>query len=94
MPSLLDYTKLANVNPDDVSQAAYEALDCLQNHPPHIQAAAVGTLFVAIAEALKASPQDVMTVISNVLHDDRNGRRPQFAALALYIEHELRRAPS
>lgn len=87
---MLNFDQLANVPAEDVLQATYEALDILQGHPPHVQAAAAATLFVALTQALKVDAQDVMTVISNLFLNERTGRIDQHRALLLYIEHELK----
>lgn len=80
---------LNNASPKDVTQAVYSLVDDLQMSKPHIQAAAVAVLFLVVADLYRVQPQDVFTVVKNLLADPIHGEAPELRALRLYAKHEL-----
>ena len=87
----IDYDGLTNAAPSAVAQAAMQVIDQLQNHRSHVQAAAAAAVFLVLCDHFRVSPQDVMTATKNLLFDDREGKRPEFAALRDYVRYEIRR---
>jgi hypothetical protein len=78
-----------NANPRRVANATIACLDRLQDYQPHEQMLAAAALFVSLADHWKLPAQDAFTVVKNLmLHEDR--RRPEFGAVQLYMQNELR----
>lgn len=70
--------------------AAMQLVDRLQDHPPAIQSVAAAVLFLQVAKTHGLNPQDIFTVAGNMTADTIHGERPEFRALRLYAEHELK----
>ena len=88
--SKFDRDRLNNASPAEVSTATYALVDALYNQKPHIQAAAAAVLFLTVADLWRLPPQDIFTAVKNMLDDDIAGERPEFRALRLYAQHELK----
>lgn len=76
--------------PEAVAKAAFQQLTKLQDHPPHIQAAAAAAVFLFIIERHKANAQDVMQAVKNLLRHDMAGvgRKEAFGAIRDYMRYE------
>lgn len=70
---------------------ALQLLDRLQDHPPGLQCAGVASVFLAVCRVHRITPpHDVLTSAANMTADTIHGERPEFRALRLYAEHELK----
>lgn len=81
---------LVNAPSEAVANAAMQLVDRLQDHPAGIQSIASAVLFLAVCKAHGLNPQEVFTVAGNLTADTIHGERPEFRALRLYAEHELK----
>lgn len=81
--------KMVNAPSKVVASAAMQCVDRLQNFPPHIQPVALAVLFIEVCKAHRVASPDVLTVATNMMADTIHGERPEFAALRLYMKHEL-----
>lgn len=89
MSTLFNRDLLNNAAPGDIAQAVYSLVDDLQLQKPHLQAAAVAVLFLIVADLWRVPPQDVFTVVKNLMTDPIHGERPEFRALRMYANEEL-----
>lgn len=87
---MIDNDKLTNAPPKDVAQATMMLVDRLQNYPAAIQSVAAAVLFLSVCKVHRLQPQDVFTVTGNMMADTIHGERPEFRALRLYTQHELK----
>jgi hypothetical protein len=78
-----------NANPRRVANATMSALDSLQNYQPHEQMLAAAALFVMLADHWRIPAQDAFTVVKNLMIGNEM-RRPEFGAVQLYMQNELR----
>ena len=67
-----------------------QLIDRLQDFPPAIQSVAAAVLFLSVCKTHRQEPQDIFTVAGNLTADTIHGERPEFRALRLYAEHELK----
>lgn len=81
---------MVNAPSEAVAQAAMQLVDRLQDHPAAIQSVASAVLFLAVCKTHGLNPTDVFTAASNMLASTIHGERPEFRALRLYAEHELK----
>ena len=81
---------MVNAPSEVVAQAAMQLVDRLQNHPPAIQSVAAAVLFVQVCKTHGLDPTHAYTVAGNMTADTIHGERPEFRALRLYAEHELK----
>ncbi len=89
--------KMDLVNNVDHKQAAdmtFGLLNYLQNRrdagATGAQVVAVAAMFKLVCEAFGAHPQDVMTVAGNVVEYAPGHQIPEFRAVAMYIEKEMK----
>lgn len=80
--------KLTNANPREVANAAMTVIDRLQTLQAEVQIAGTAATFVLLCEHLGITPSDVFAITTNVMNH-AEGRRPEFAAVAQYLENEL-----
>lgn len=80
----------ANANLKQVTLGVTRILNELQNHPPHIQMAALTATFTMLSEHWRVEPQDCFTWTKNMMkHADGTGYRTEFKGVKAYIEGEL-----
>lgn len=81
--------KLNSVSPKAASNAAMAVINALQHYRQEEQAVGLAAAFLALCRRYERefSVQDLMTVTNNVLFS-RHGSRPEFRALAHYMEQE------
>lgn len=71
-----------------VAQATMALIDVNQDKPPEHQLLALGAAFLLMTEHLRVAPADVWGFTNNLMNH-AEGRRPEFAAVAAYMEGEL-----
>lgn len=81
---------LINTSPEAVAQATLAAIDRASDLAPHVQGPALAMALIAYAKRLSLDVGDLFTVANNILHSKANNT-PTFAALHLYMEHEVPR---
>lgn len=82
--------KLINIDSTATAQETYKLIDQLQSLPAEMQLAVTAILFKVAAGVWKAEPQDVFTVVGNIMSDPIHGEKEHFRALRLYAQHELK----
>ncbi len=86
---MIDPLKINNAEPAEVARACFKLLDGMQNYQPHIQVLAAAAVFTALAVHHKQQPQDVFTIIANMMNT-KEGRRAEFKAVLDYIKYEIK----
>ena len=81
---------LFNAPSEAVAKVAMQLVDRLQDHPPGLQCAGLASVFLAACRVHRINPHDVLTSAANMMADTIHGERPEFRALRLYAEHELK----
>lgn len=78
-----------NANPRRVAQATMAVIDATQRgFQPHEQMHAMAASFLMLAEHWGVPAQDLFTATKNLMND-QEGKRPEFAAVQMYMENEL-----
>lgn len=78
-----------NANPRRVANCTMAVIDATQRgFQPHEQMHAMAAAFLMLAEHWGVPAQDLFTATKQLMND-QEGRRPEFSAVALYIEKEL-----
>lgn len=86
-----DRDRMNNAPAARVAEGALAVISAIQTRPPEVQPLAIGVAFLLLAERLRLSPQDVATVVGNMM-EDRDGKRiAEFRAVQMYIENEVNR---
>ncbi|WP_322996983.1 hypothetical protein [Castellaniella sp.] len=86
----MNLDNINNAPSQAVADAVMGLLDRLQDHPKAVQSIAAAVLFLQVAKTHRFDPQHIFTVAGNMLSDTIHGERPQFRALRLYAESELK----
>lgn len=81
---------IVNAPSEAVAKVAMQLVDRLQDHPPGLQCAGLASVFLASCRVHRINPHDVLTSAANMMADTIHGERPEFRALRLYAEHELK----
>lgn len=81
---------LVNAPSEAAAQVAMQLVDRLQDHKPALQCAGIAAVFLAACRVHRVDPKDVLSTATNMLADTIHGERPEFRALRLYAENELR----
>lgn len=76
-----------NVPARESAQAAMSVIDALQQFRPEVQLAGLAAAFKLAAERFDCRPTDAFTVSGNLMNDVE-GKRPEFRAVAEYMEKE------
>ena len=63
-------------------------IDALQDLPPHLQMIAVTASFKLMADRFGMPVQDAFTMTDNIMNE-AEGKRPEFAAVRMYLENEV-----
>ena len=64
--------------------------DRLQTFPKEIQSTAAAIQFLQVCRINRIEPQTVFTVVGNMMADTVHGERPEWKALRMYCENELK----
>ena len=80
--------QLNSVSGEALRRAAYAVLDVNQSQPAHVQLAAPAATLVALCDALKVRPADVLEVAGSLLRGNES-RAHQYKALASYAKAKL-----
>lgn len=82
--------KLNAIDAAAVATAAATVIDAVQDMEPERQIAGVTAAFKILVDHLKVDPQDVMTVVGNIISDNTGpGKRVELDAVADYMRGEL-----
>lgn len=84
-----DYLAFANAPVEEVTQAGFELINALQAHEPHIQAHAAAAVFLLLCKQHRIEPQDVFTIVKNLMASEVAGHSHQYRAMEAYVQHEL-----
>lgn len=76
-----------NVSLKDAANCSMAVIDRLQKEPAAHQMAAITATFLLACERHGITPGDAFTITKNVMNH-AEGRRPEFAAVAMYMENE------
>ncbi len=71
-----------------MANAAMAVLIAIQDLPQHEQVAAPAAVVLLLAEHFGLTPQDIFTPITNIMVHAET-RRPEFRAVAMFIEEEM-----
>lgn len=74
-----------------VAECAMAVIDAVQTRRADVRAPAVGAALLLLVEHLKLTPQDLMTVVGNMLTGPDGRRVAEFRAVQLYIQNEVTR---
>lgn len=77
-----------NADPRAVALATMQVIDTTQRFQTHVQLHAMVAAFLLVAEHWGIPAQDLFTATKNLMNN-QDGKRPEFAAVAMYIEKEL-----
>lgn len=80
--------RMVNASAGAVAHAAMSVLDAVQTRPPEAQVLGAAAFFITACERFGVPAQDAFTAVTNLMND-REGRKPEFAAVRLYMENEL-----
>jgi len=83
----MDRDKLSNIEPKQAANAAMQVVDALQRFPAGTQLMGLATAWKMAMDLYGVSISDVMTYSGNLINDT-DGRRPEFSAVAEYLEKE------
>jgi len=86
----IDRDKMNNANVREVSTSCFAFVDTASrlNMKPAVVPMALAATFLLLAERMKVPAQDLFTATKNLMNH-ADGRRPEFAAAAEYMEKEL-----
>lgn len=77
-----------NAQVRDVSNASMAVITTIQDMQPHVQMAALAATFLLLSDHWKVAPQEAFAAVKNLMNH-AEGRRPEFNAVAAYMEAEL-----
>lgn len=80
-----------NANAAEVAECAMAVIDAVQHRHAHVRAPAIGAALVLLIEHLGLTPQDVMTVATNMMAGPDSKRVDEFRAVQMYIQKEIAR---
>lgn len=81
-----------NVTQEAVSKASYGIINAIQNHPPAIQAMAIGTTYRLLIAVLGLNPRDELERAEVLMRDvNDRGFDVRFKAAHEYIQNEIKR---
>lgn len=79
----------ASIPPVAAASSAMVVIDALQRgYHPEVQAHGIAAAFILLAERFGVDPADLFAKTTNLMNH-AEGRRPEFAAVAQYMEKEL-----
>lgn len=85
---MIDRDKINHASRDQVAQATVALVDANQARPAEVQVVAAATLYLLLCDHYGVRPQDIFDATNNLIND-AEGRRPEIAGVADYIQHEL-----
>ena len=77
-----------NANLREVSRASFAVIDALQAYSPGAKVAAMSAVFKLYADSIGLSVPEAMEIVNNIMHHGE-GKRPEFRAIAAYLQHEM-----
>jgi hypothetical protein len=86
--AFLDRDRLMNANSALVAEATMAITDAAQLRQPQAQVLGAAMFFLEVCRHFRVAPQDAFTAITNMTND-RDGQKPEFAAVRLYVSNEL-----
>lgn len=86
----IDRDRFMNLPSSAGANATYRLVDAAQSFTPEEQLAAAALFFVSVADLYGADVPDVVQAVRNMIKDPIHGEKPQFRALRLYVQHELK----
>jgi len=63
-------------------------IDAVQDLPPHLQLIAITAAFKLMIDRFDVPAQDAFVIVDNIMQD-QEGKRPEFAAVRMYMENEV-----
>lgn len=84
----MNLDKLTNIPTRQAANATMSIIDCVQRLQPEERPVALAASFLLLAERLDVPAQDLFTYSTNIMNH-ADGRRPEFKAVADYLENEL-----
>ncbi len=85
---------VVNADPKQVADMTFGLLNYLQNRrdagATGAQIVAVAAMFKLVCDAFGVNPQDAMTVAGNVIEYAPGHQIPEFRAVAMYIDKEMK----
>lgn len=79
----------ANVSVQEAATATMSIIDSIQDLGAGVQQAAITAAFLAVTKHNNISPLDAFEITNNVINHAQ-GKRPEFAAVDMYVEKELK----
>lgn len=86
----MDTDKLNSINPHLAIQAAFQAVDSLQQFPAHQQLAGVAVLFNTVCDGLGIDPSDLINKAQRITKDADGYFTREAKALRDYVQGELK----
>lgn len=86
---MIDYTRLANADAHETSQATIAVANGLQNYDKEVQLLAAAAFFLLLCEGHRVPAQEVFTYTKNMMNAEKYAAAPQFNAAKQYIEQEI-----
>ena len=84
----MNQDKLSNMKVRKAANAAMVVIDALQKLPAEEQIAGLSAAFLLLADRVNMTPQDMFSFTTSIMNH-AEGRRPEFAAVAQYMDMEL-----
>lgn len=85
----MNLDRFNNMNVRKAAQASMHIINAIQQMPPEEQVAGMASTFLLLADHNRMTPQEMFAVVANIMNH-ADGRRPEFAAVAQYMENELK----
>ena len=81
---------LGSVEPANIANTVYGALNLIQERPPADQLVASCYLFLSLCAAFDVHVQDVLGAVENLVDDKEALSLPEFKALNQYMNNEIK----
>lgn len=85
---MINHDRLTMADEAVVANSAMKVVDTLQRYTPEVQLLGLAASFLLLAKHHKQNPNDLFLTINNIIHGVE-GKRPEFAAVEMYMENEL-----
>lgn len=87
----MNHDRLTNAASAEVAQGAMLVVDTLQRLPSELQPLSLGVAFRFLLDHLRLQPQDVMTLVGNMLEGPDRKRTAEMRAVEMYVQQEISR---
>lgn len=88
----MDNDKLNFTSLFDLSKTTFSIISTIQKEQPHIQVQALSSLFLLLCKVFQVDVRYMLEHTERVMKDaDTKEWRPEFRAIEMYIEEELRK---